>query len=117
MFAELESLGGAPPKRSRVAAVGRSRSAPPAAPCECPHGSPTSGPAGVVVALSSVALADQAAQYELDVDVDAEAVEEQQDRGLLTRVREKRSEFVGQRPEPDCSCYATCTSLQRASVA
>ncbi len=43
-------------------------------------------------------LAEQAERYELDLDADA--VEEEQDRGVLARVREKGSELLGQRPEP-----------------
>lgn len=43
-------------------------------------------------------LAAQAARY--DVDLDAGAVEKEQDRGLLARMRKKSAELVGQRPEP-----------------
>ncbi|HEX8158939.1 MAG TPA: hypothetical protein VF526_16250 [Solirubrobacteraceae bacterium] len=43
-------------------------------------------------------LAEHAARY--DLDLDADAVDEQHDQGLLARVREKGSELVGQRPEP-----------------
>ena len=42
-------------------------------------------------------LVEQAARY--DVDLDAEAVEEQESRGLLARLREKGSELAGRRPE------------------
>lgn len=43
-------------------------------------------------------LAEQAARY--DIDLDAGAVEDEQDRGLVSRLREKGSELVGRRPEP-----------------
>lgn len=43
-------------------------------------------------------LTEQATRY--GVEVDADAVDEQQDRGLLERLREKGSELLGERPEP-----------------
>ena len=43
-------------------------------------------------------LAEQAARY--DLDLRAEAVEDQQDRGLVARLREKGSELACRRPEP-----------------
>lgn len=43
-------------------------------------------------------LAEQADRY--DLDLDAEAVEDEQDSGLISRLREKGSELVGRRPEP-----------------
>jgi len=44
------------------------------------------------------ALAEQAARY--DVELDATAVEDEGDRGLVSRLREKGAEVVGRRPEP-----------------
>jgi hypothetical protein len=44
------------------------------------------------------ALAEQAARY--GVDVAADAVAGEGDRGLVARVREKGAELVGRRPEP-----------------
>ena len=43
-------------------------------------------------------LAAQADRY--GVSLDSEAVEDEQDRGLLARLREKGAELVGSRPEP-----------------
>jgi hypothetical protein len=43
-------------------------------------------------------LAEQAARY--DIDLSADSVEDEQDRGLVSRLREKGSELVGRRPEP-----------------
>jgi hypothetical protein len=43
-------------------------------------------------------LAEQAARY--DLDLDAAAVADEQDHGLLARMREKGAELVGQRSEP-----------------
>jgi hypothetical protein len=43
-------------------------------------------------------LAAQAERY--DAKLDAEAVQDEQDRGLIARMREQGSELVGRRPEP-----------------
>jgi len=43
-------------------------------------------------------LAPHAPSY--DLVLDAEAIEEEQDRGIIARVRERGSELVGRRPEP-----------------
>jgi len=43
-------------------------------------------------------LAGDARRY--DTPLDAEAIDDEQDRGLMTRMRERGSELAGRRPEP-----------------
>jgi hypothetical protein len=64
-------------------------------------------------------LAAIAGRY--DTDLDADAVADEQDRGLVARVREKGAELVGRRPEPAVLLLRDMRDLHlaaaRASVA